>query len=1082
MTKKNNKTKNKKRKFSILRFILLLILIAIFVAGGAVIGIVAASIKSAPKIDPTIILNILNESSVIVDENGNVLEQIRCEENREIVNLDRIPDYLEKAFIAIEDQRFDTHIGIDPKRIIGSFIHNIKVGDLTAHGGSTITQQLVKNVFLHKGKSFDRKIKEAYLAIEMERQLTKDQILEYYLNAIPLGGKEKGVQAAAFAYFSKDVSELTLAESALLAGIAKATFKYKPFEQIKSSEDGNILDEDIVGYIYVSGTKYTCVFNEASVERQKVVLAKMLELGSISEDEYNDALNQDIKSSINPGQKKIEGISSHFTDYVKQQVIKDLMDEYEYTYEEADEYLDTGGLKIYATMDVNIQQTLEDSYNNFGELLTGKDLSNVKTPIVQEWKSFRWTYNGSSGNLDSNYNILNETGHVLYFKKENILDENNNIYLTNDEYEYDELGNLIINSKKFSIYSNFIDVVDCYTIDENKNLISHSLKALNIGENFEVVSQKGTKGSFKISKDYLETKNDLIFNSENGILINKDYFYYDSKGVTQPQSAAIIMDYHTGEIKALVGGRNIEESMSFNRAINATRQPGSIIKPLSVYLPALDNGYTPATIIDDIPRYNKDGNRWPKNWYEGRAIKYRGLTTLRESVEQSVNTNAVTMLEMIGIPLCQEYLAKFNFIDSENPENDNFITREENRAYNDVNLASLALGGLTKGFTPINMTAAYGAIANNGVYVEPICYTKVINSDGKTILDKTPEKNIVVSPQVAFIMKDILRTTVTQGLSHNAKLPSNMNIEVAGKTGTTQDNGDIWFMGFSPYYVGGIWIGNDNSQLRLSEGSGSTARFWGEIMKVVHEELPPAKFEEVEGVVKVPVCTQSGKLPTELCRLDQRGSQIREEYFVIGSEPTEHCDTHVKAEICTESNLLKSPYCCPLDVVQEKVFITRKIPYDPINYPYIKNSNYEVKKQAIVLYDQISDEIQMSQGNLTEADIKQVYGNKIEFANGEISKVNGISVNDLNYSQIIPEDYQYQLPTQVCTWHNQYHWYKWLSEQNSTTGQGIDNQNNDYTDDSTIESDNDNENEDNEDDSNSSSENEENNDMEMITN
>lgn len=1075
MAKKNNKTKNK-RKFSLIRFLLLLILIAIFVAGGAVIGIVAASIKSAPKIDPTKILTILNESSVIVDENGNVIEQIQNKDgNREIVELDKIPDYLENAFIAIEDQRFKTHIGIDPKRIIGSLFHNIKVGDLTAQGGSTITQQLVKNLYLTGSKDFDRKIKEAYLAIQMERTLTKDQILEYYLNTISFGGSYKGVQTAAFTYFSKDVSELTLAESALIAGIPKATSTYKPYKQIKSSEDGNIIEEDIVGYVYISGTKYTCVFNEASVERQKLVLAKMLELGYINENEYNDALSEDIKSNLKPGQRKIEGISSHFTDYVKQQVIKDLMDEYNYSYDDAEKYLYTGGLKIYTTMDVNIQQTLEDSYDNFGELLTGKDLSNVKDPIVQEWKSFRWTYNGSSGNLDNNYNILNETGHVLYFKKENILDENNNIYLTKDEYEYDDLGNLTIDSKKFSIYSDFIDVIDCYTIDENKNLISHSLKALNIGENFEPVSVKGTKGSFKISKDYLQTKDDLIFDSENGILINKDYFYYDEKGVTQPQSAAIIMDYRTGEIKALIGGRNIDESMSFNRAINATRQPGSTIKPLTVYLPALDNGYTAASIIDDIPRYNKDGNRWPKNWYEGRAVKYRGLTTLRESVEQSVNTNAVNMLDMIGIPLSQEYLAKFHFIDTTNPENDNFVTREENRAYNDVNLASLALGGLTKGFTPINMTAAYGAIANNGVYVEPICYTKVVNPDGKTILDKTPEKNIVVSPQVAFIMKDILRTTVTQGLSHNAKLPSNMKIEVAGKTGTTQDNGDIWFMGFSPYYVGGIWIGNDNSQLRLSEGSGSTARLWGEIMKVVHEGLPPANFEQVDGIVKIPVCVQSGKLPTELCKLDPRGSQIRQEYFVAGTEPTEHCETHVKAEICTGSNLLRNPYC-PLDQVEERVFINRKVPYDPANYPNVRNSSYEAKKQAKALYDQILEEISMSPGNISESDIKQVYGNKIQFENGKIVKVNGISVNDLSYTQMVPEDYQYQLPTQICTWHNQYHWYQWLNEQDSTTDQGIGDD--DPDDDSTNENDNNNE---DEDDSNTI-ENEDDEDLEMITN
>lgn len=1039
MTKENKKKKKKKRKFSIIRFILLIILLAIFIGAGAVAGIVVASIRSAPKIDPTIISELLNESSVIVDENDNVIEQIQSLENREIVELSETPDYLENAFIAIEDQRFRSHVGIDPKRIVGSFIYNIKVGDLRASGGSTITQQLAKNLYLKNEKKLDRKIKEAYLAIEIERKLTKNQILEYYLNKIPLGQSTFGIQSAAYTYFSKDVSELTLAESALLASIPKSTTKYSPYHRIESSEDFDIPEDEKVGYVYVAGTKYTCVYNETAVERQKTVLAKMLELEFITEEEYNEALSQDIKASLKPGQSKIKGISSHFTDYVKQQVVEDLMKEFNYNYEEAENYLFTAGLKIYATMDIDIQHKLEDSYDNFGELLLGKVPDDDK-PIVQEWKPFSWRkISGKSvsvGNLDSNKNVLNENGYVLYYKKDNILDDNNNIYLTKDEYEYDENGDLIITSNKFNLYTTVIDVVDYYTIENNNNLFSHNISGLNIGDNFEIINKKGIKGSFKIKKSYLDLKNDIIIDNGDSILIDNECFSTDINGIIQPQSATVIMDYHSGKIKALVGGRNIKKSKTFNRAISAARQPGSIIKPLSVYLPALDNGYTATSVIDDIPRYDSKGNRWPKNWYENRFYKYWGLTTLRKSVEYSLNVNAVKMLEMIGLPLSQEYLAKLHLIDEENYENDNFITREENNAYNDETLASLALGGLTKGFTPLDMTAAYGAIANNGVYTEPICYTKVINSDGKVILEKTPEKNVVVTPQVAFILKDILRTTVTQGLSYNAKLPSEMGIEVAGKTGTTQDNGDIWFMGFSPYYVGGIWIGNDNSQLKLSEGSGSTARFWGNIMEKVHEGLPPSEFEQVEGIVKVAVCTQSGNLPTELCKLDPRGSQVRDEYFVKGTQPTDHCEVHVKASICTASNMLSSQYCPP-DQVEERVFITRKTPYIPEDNPYIKNNNFEFIKESKKLYEQIIEEIQDSPEGIPQSTLEAVYGNAIEFNNGQISKVNGISVDKFNYTELVPEDYQYTLPTETCNWHNQWHWYRWLSEQTST-GQGLD--------------------------------------------
>lgn len=1041
---KENKKPKKKRKFSIIRFILLLILITMFIGAGALAGIIAASVRNAPEIDPTIILSLLNKSSVIVDENNNIIEEIQAFENREIVDIETIPDHVEDAFIAIEDQRFRTHIGVDPKRIIGAMIHNIKVGDLRAQGGSTITQQLAKNLYLSNVQEYDRKIKEAYLAIEMERKLTKNQILEYYLNTIDLGQSTQGVQSASWIYFSKDVSELTIAESALLAAIPKSPPKYSPYYRIESSEDYNYPQEDIVGYTYISGTKYTCFFNETSIDRQKLVLSEMLDNGFISQEEYDEALSQDIKASLNPGQYTIEGISSSFTDYVKSQVIQDLMEEYDYTYEEAQHLLFTGGLKIYCTMDLEIQKILENSYDNFAELLTGSVYEDER-PLAQSWKYFNWLPDGeSSGSLGSNDDILNENGYVIYFKKENILDENGNIIITNDEFEYDESGNLLITSKKFNIYSTVIDIVDYYTIDDRKNLVTHKLSGLNIGENYEIINKSGIRGTIKISEEYLSQKPDIIMPSENGLIISKDYFTSDTKGIVQPQSAAIIMDYKTGKIKALVGGRNITESKSFNRAVNATRQPGSTIKPLSLYLPALDNGYTAASIIDDVPRYNEDGERWPKNWYEDKYFKYWGLTTLRKSVEFSMNINAVKMLEMLGYPLAQEYLGKLNLINFDNPEDDNFITSEENRAYNDVNLASLALGGLTKGFTPLDMTAAYGAIANDGVYVEPISYSKVVDSNGSVVLEKIPKSNVVVTPQVAFILKDILRTTVTNGLSWRAyRDPDNpqdslkdLNIEIAGKTGTTQNNTDIWYVGFSPYYVGGIWIGNDDSQLKLREGSGNTSRFWGNIMKEVHKDLPPTEFEEVEGLHTAHICAVSGKLATDLCEHDPRGSQVRKEYFLKGTKPVEVCDVHVKANICTFSNKLPNQYC-PLDNVEERVFITRNIPYDPYDYPETKDESYETLKASRDLYKQVLEEMRTSNGAITQSAIEMIYGNSIEFENGEIIKVNGFTIDDLNYEVIIPEDYQYQLPVDECTAHNSWHWLQWINNMNST-GQGID--------------------------------------------
>lgn len=1017
-----NKTRKlkKKKKYKIMRIILLLILVAIIIAGASILKTVITIVKSSPEIDPTKVLTTLSESSVIVDESGNIIEQIHDpNENREIVKLSDIPEYLQNAFISIEDQRFEDHFGIDIQRIMGSLLHNVKVGDPTAQGASTITQQLVKNLYLSNEKSWERKIKEIYLAIQVERKLTKDQILENYLNTIPLGQSSYGVQAAAYTYFSKDVSDLTLAESTLLAGAAKSTVYYAPFNRYKLADIADIPEEDIVGYVYIGSVQYACVYNQNSIDRQQVILNKMLELGHITQEEYDTATQEDMRLSLNPGQTKVEGISSTPMDYVKEKVIEDLIETQKLSYEEAENYLYKGGFTITTTIDVNMQKSLENSYSNFSALFLGAEPTGDK-PIAQDWRYFKWSNGKGTGTLDSSLNILNESGQLIYYAKDNIINAENSVYLTPDEYYYDDKGNLVISSKKFDIYSSSVDIVDAYTVDDKLNLVSHQIGTLSIGNNYEVLEQKGLKGTFRIPKSYVD-KNAEMFQvgSDNYLRIPEGYFYFQKKGIVQPQSATVIMDYKTGKIKAMIGGRNIEGSKLFNRAVDATRQPGSTIKPLSVYLPAIDMGYSAAYILDDLPRYNQKGDRWPKNWYEYRDIKYWGLQTLRKSVEQSINTNAVTMLETIGTDAAMNYLSKLGLINLNNPENDTFVSPSENPAYNDVNLASLALGGLTKGFTPLDMTAAYGAIANDGVYIEPIAYTKVTNSKGETILENVPETRVVVSPEVASLMKDILKTTVNPGLSYRAKLPTEMGIEVAGKTGTTQANGDFWFIGFSPYYVGGIWVGNDNIQMKLSGDSGANARLWSAIMTPIHQGLPPAKIERNPNLISVQVCSISGQLPSELCQLDERNNHIITEYFVPGTQPTEKCDIHVKAEVCTDHNLLKSQYC-PENLVETKVFFIREPLYDPD----AGTDNYEAKK----LYRQIlEDSIIFSLDEL-----KQVYLSQGTWdENDQLTHVLGISIKNLSSSNSIVEDYPYQIPSKICTYHTKWHYEQWINQKNS---------------------------------------------------
>ncbi len=859
-----------------------------------------------------------------MDEQGNIIEQIHDpNENREIVKLKHIPFVVQNAFIAIEDHRFKEHIGIDVKRIASSLVHNFQVGDPKAQGASTITQQLVKNLYLTNEKSWERKIKEIYLAIQVERTLSKDQILESYLNTIPLGQSSYGVQTAAYTYFSKDIAELTLAESALLAGAAKSTVAYAPFNRYALENLDNIPSEDIVGYIYIGSVKYACVYNPKAIERQHVILDRMLELGFIDQTAYDNAISEDMRMALKPGETKLEDISVSSMDYVKEKVIEDLINEKNMTYKEAADYVYKGGLIITTTIDVNMQKQLESSYDNFSLLYLGAEPTGDK-PVGQDWRYFKWQDGKGTGTLDSNLNILNEYGQLIYYDKVNILDTNNNIYLNANEYSFNEKGDLTINSKKFDIYGSSIDITDCYSIDDKYNFVSHTLGELSLGNNYEVVEKKGIKGIFVISNEFLSNNPNMFFLENDMLKISNKSFYYQERGIVQPQSAAVIMDYKTGKIKAIVGGRNVEGSKIFNRATHAARQPGSTIKPLSVYLPALDLGYSPAYVLNDIPRYNTSGERWPKNWYEYKAVKYWGKITLRKSIEQSINTNAVNMLEIIGTDKSIAFLTQLGLINPENPEKDTFISPEENASHNDVNLASLGLGGLTKGFSPLAMTAAYGAIANDGVYIEPIAYTKITNTKGETVLENKPETHVVTSKEAASLMTDILRSTVYNGLSYRGKLPDEMGIEVAGKTGTTQSSGDFWYIGYSPYYIGGIWVGNDNVQLKLSGDSGANARLWSGIMTPFHEGLPPAKFEFNSNLIPVKVCKQSGKIPTELCSKDQRGSQVITEYFVPGTVPSETCSIHIEVEVCINSNVLKSQYC-PGNQIDKRVFIKRYI-------------------------------------------------------------------------------------------------------------------------------------------------------------
>ncbi|NLY46230.1 MAG: PBP1A family penicillin-binding protein [Tissierella sp.] len=907
MSENNNreKKKKKKNKFSFakgFKITIIVLLIVTILSGGAVAGMVISIIKDAPEINPAEINSSLDHTSFIYDNSGNLLEKIDAAEIRTYVSLDTMPQHLIDAFVAIEDERFYEHHGVDPKGIVGSMFENVKAGGIV-RGASTITQQLIKQVYLSPDKLWSRKIQEAYLALQMERVLHKDQILEAYLNRNFFGQNAYGVQEAAQTYFSKDVGELTIAESALLAGVVKGANIYQPYIRVRP-DDFNSNTQHKVGEADILGQRYILVFNQNSVDRQKIVLNKMLELGDISQSEYDAALAEDMKTALQPGQKKMTDITSYFTDYAKTETVNLLVDKLGYTKQEAEEELFTGGLNIYTTIDVNMQKELENVYDNFVEVLVG-NTDNVKGPVLVDWS------------VNNSGNVIDDKGSLVYYRQDNLLNDDFDLVIENGSYEILDNGNITINNKKLTIYPKHIDVADYYRIDEKKNMVSHTVGSIiipedefSVGENKELI----------ISKVYLDNNNDFYRVDENGnLIISNSYFYRSVDGIVQPQSASVVIDYRSGHIKAIVGGRDVDGNRILNRATDSQRQPGSTIKPLTVYLPALDNGYTAASPIDDIP-YTQGG--WaPRNWYSG----YRGINTLRKSLEQSININAVKTVESVGIKTVMSYMEKMGIIDVENPESDSIVTRTENERTNDENLSSLALGGMTKGLTPLEVTAAYGAIANNGVYVEPIAVTRVLDKDGNLLIDNTPKQTTVVSPQVAYILGDIMRTTVTEGLAGRARMS---NMAVAGKTGTTQHNADIWFVGYTPYYVSGVWIGNDSPKITLNKSSSTAAQLWQHINTKVHDGLDSVtSFERPEGIVSASVCTQSGKLPTPLCTQDPR-HVVRTEIFAQGTVPKEYCDVHVEVIVDSSNGKIANEYC-PTDNLETRVFIERTPPYIP---------------------------------------------------------------------------------------------------------------------------------------------------------
>jgi Membrane carboxypeptidase/penicillin-binding protein len=382
--------------------------------------------------------------------------------------------------------------------------------------------------------------------------------------------------------------------------------------------------------------------------------------------------------------------------------------------------------------------------------------------------------------------------------------------------------------------------------------------------------------------------------------------------IIQPQSSFVVMDQYTGQVQAIVGGRGEKTgNRTLNRATNTLRSPGSTFKIVSTYLPAFDtSGKTLASVQDDAgPYYYPDGKTEVNNWYEKNNVKnYKGLCTLRQGIYDSLNIVTVKTLVDITSQVGFDYLKKLGFTSLDNTDATNY---------------AIALGGLKNGVSNLELTAAYAAIANDGIYTQPTFYTKILNHDGKVLINKIPKKEQVMKESTSFLLTNAMEDVVKVGTGTAAKLRA-VNMPVAGKTGTSTAYKDLWFAGFTPYYTATIWSGFDHNQTQ--ENKVYQKKIWKKIMEQIHikKDLKTKSFPIPDSIVTAKICTKSGKLAVDgLCDQYVGGNSTRIEYFAKGTEPTENCNIHVKASICTLTNALATNQC-PVTNIVEKVFLDKK--------------------------------------------------------------------------------------------------------------------------------------------------------------
>jgi len=719
----------------------------------------------------------------IYDVHGDLVGEYFAE-RRVYVPLERMPKHLVNALLAVEDSRFYKHYGIDPVRIGGAMVANLARGGFS-QGGSTITQQLARTLFLTREKKISRKIREALLALKMERVLSKDEILELYLNEIYLGNGAYGAQAAAKGYFGKDVEQLSLPEAAFIAGLPRAPSRYTPYADAVAAKN-----------------------------RQGVVLKRMRAEGVIDDDTLRLAYAADL---LFRRPQRIERQAPYFMEEVR----KHLTSVY------GEEAVNQGGLSVYTTMDAGMQEAAEQAVTDGLRALDKR----------QGWRG----------------PLRRLSGEELQKK------------LPADEGS-DGRARIRTELVPGRIYEGVVVAVSADAVQINVDDFFGPIAREDMQWARHLLKGRDLLNDVEDLKDFVPDKQLAVGDVIHVAVKTSEPMTFTLEQVPVAQGALLAMDPHTGEIRAMVGGYNFALSQ-FNRALMARRQSGSAFKPI-VYATAFSRGYTPSSIVMDTPLVFRDaatGNVWKPENYEH---DFQGPIALREALVHSRNVATVKLLQSLGLRNVQAFARKLGI---------------ESDLANDL---SLGLG--SSSLTLMELTRAYGVFASGGKRTDPYYIRRVVDNDKQTLELAEPKVEQVITEETAYMISNVLEDVIRRGTGVRARV---LNAYVGGKTGTTNDFTDAWFVGSSPHITVAVWVGMDDHTVLGAKESGARAALpiWIDFMRVALQQLPDEPFKIPAGIVyHAPVDPKTGR--------QVKGGDDTPEIFTPATRPTTRVDENPSME------------------------------------------------------------------------------------------------------------------------------------------------------------------------------------------